>query len=292
MLGDIPGSFPFRRDHKGRMSGGVRVSVHVPISVPQGQAAPVHPAPAAPRRQGALASVTTLAAFLAGCTIFGIATGLAISGESGAFAIVGVLLLALAVQFSLVIDRRRERARWHRREGELLRLAGTDPLTGLDNRLGFETALARLNGEGAPIMVALADLDRFKAVNDAHGHLAGDAVLIEVAARLRHHAPSACSIARLGGDEFALVFAAHEGADRAETELAEARAAIACPYDYADVLLTVETSLGFCGSKEVGSETTALLRCADARLYADKMARRAFARASRTSAFAQFASVA
>ncbi len=250
------------------------MTVQGPTSVPQRQAA------------------TAYAALVVGCTLFGIAAGLAASGMTGALAIAGVLLLAIAVQISLIIDRGRERAGWNRREGELLRLAGTDPLTGLDNRLGFDTALTRIGAEGAPILVALADLDHFKAVNDAHGHLAGDAVLVEVAARLRRHAPSACSIARLGGDEFALVFDVAEGTDRAEAELAEARAAIASPYDYTDVLLTVETSLGFCASDEAGRDSNSLLRTADARLYADKMARRTLVRAARTSAFAHFASVA
>jgi diguanylate cyclase (GGDEF)-like protein len=85
-----------------------------------------------------------------------------------------------------------------------------DPLTGVLRR---EAALERLEQEihralryGRPLAVAMADLDRFKAVNDAYGHLAGDQVLIQVAAALQQGLRGSDFLGRFGGDEFLLVF--------------------------------------------------------------------------------------
>ncbi|MEZ5114960.1 MAG: GGDEF domain-containing protein [Candidatus Nanopelagicales bacterium] len=91
---------------------------------------------------------------------------------------------------------------------ELERRAGTDPLTGLDNR---REALRRLEGmtnrrrSGRSTAVLFVDLDRLKEINDAHGHPAGDAVLEALAVRLGDHIRSSDMAARIGGDEFLLV---------------------------------------------------------------------------------------
>ncbi|RYB05975.1 GGDEF domain-containing protein [Lichenibacterium ramalinae] len=96
-----------------------------------------------------------------------------------------------------------------RREEALAAEAATDSLTGLLNRRGFEAlgqhlcADARARGLGFGLV--LMDLDRFKPVNDTHGHPMGDAVLCEVAARLRRHTRPGDAAARLGGDEFAIL---------------------------------------------------------------------------------------
>ncbi len=86
--------------------------------------------------------------------------------------------------------------------------AATDSLTELTNRRGFEAVGQRLaagaRGDGAFGLVLL-DLDRFKPVNDTHGHAVGDSVLREVAARLRRQARPGDVAARLGGDEFAVL---------------------------------------------------------------------------------------
>ncbi len=88
-------------------------------------------------------------------------------------------------------------------------VARTDALTNLPNRRSLYEALrARLAGSGSGgsgVVLLLLDLDRFKVVNDAHGHPAGDELLQLVAARLRSIARSGDLVARLGGDEFALV---------------------------------------------------------------------------------------
>ena len=82
-----------------------------------------------------------------------------------------------------------------------------DGLTGLPNRSAFEhrlTQAVRADGKAGTALLLL-DLDRFKAVNDGHGHSAGDAVLVAVAERLRQVTTLGDMVARLGGDEFAVV---------------------------------------------------------------------------------------
>ncbi|HYG85851.1 MAG TPA: GGDEF domain-containing protein [Azospirillum sp.] len=86
----------------------------------------------------------------------------------------------------------------------------TDELTGLINRRGFnqhlkrELAAARRQGSGGGILLII-DLDGFKAINDTHGHLAGDSYLRQVARLLQSHVRQHDVVARLGGDEFAVL---------------------------------------------------------------------------------------
>ena len=95
------------------------------------------------------------------------------------------------------------------RTRELRQRATYDPLTGLANRSEFQHRLqdawrkARDRGQSAALLAI--DLDRFKAVNDAAGHAAGDAVLRQVAEVCRQHVRSSDTVARLGGDEFAII---------------------------------------------------------------------------------------
>jgi diguanylate cyclase (GGDEF)-like protein/PAS domain S-box-containing protein len=94
-------------------------------------------------------------------------------------------------------------------EDQLLRQALEDPLTGLANRIVLRDrltrALARAARHNRAVGVLLFDLDGFKEINDGAGHQAGDAVLIEVAARMSTCLRSVDTLARLGGDEFAVV---------------------------------------------------------------------------------------
>lgn len=96
-----------------------------------------------------------------------------------------------------------------RRSDALAKEASTDPLTGLANRRRFEIelddAFQRFKRDGSPLAVIFCDADRFKAVNDTHGHAAGDAVLIELAARLADTVGDAGVVARYGGEEIAVV---------------------------------------------------------------------------------------
>ena len=94
-------------------------------------------------------------------------------------------------------------------EQRLLRLSQIDPLTSLANRVGFEQRLidamesARTTGE--PLALMYVDIDRFKQINDNHGHAAGDALLVEFADRLRSLMRKSDVVARVGGDEFVIV---------------------------------------------------------------------------------------
>lgn len=98
-----------------------------------------------------------------------------------------------------------------------LRLALTDPLTGLSNRRHALPALSRMLGEAGPggsgCAVMLLDLDHFKQVNDTFGHAAGDDVLTEVARRLRSGLEPEDLIARYGGEEFLIAARLHPGRD-------------------------------------------------------------------------------
>ncbi|HSK34031.1 MAG TPA: diguanylate cyclase [Propionicimonas sp.] len=89
---------------------------------------------------------------------------------------------------------------------DLVEQASRDPLTGLHNRRHmldhFAPMLAATAATGGTLAVALFDVDKFKSVNDNHGHLAGDAVLIAVARRLEERAPAGALVARWGGEEF------------------------------------------------------------------------------------------
>ena len=97
---------------------------------------------------------------------------------------------------------------------DLVEQASRDPLTGLHNRrhlverFAAMLTAARVNQDS--LAVALFDVDRFKAINDDHGHLAGDAVLVSLARQIQEHAPRGALVARWGGEEF---FVAMPGAD-------------------------------------------------------------------------------
>ncbi len=115
-----------------------------------------------------------------------------------------ILLHGGEVHISCLVDLRERR----KAEQEIRHLAQHDPLTGLANRALFNERLhhatERAKG-GTAIAVLLVDLDRFKDINDIHGHPAGDAVIRETANRLKQFVREGDTVARLGGDEFAIV---------------------------------------------------------------------------------------
>jgi two-component system cell cycle response regulator len=115
----------------------------------------------------------------------------------------------LAVRLRGLIRRKRAADRRRARVQDNLRLAMVDPLTGLYNRryaLPKLSAIAEQAAQaGQPFAVMVVDLDRFKDVNDQHGHGAGDAVLVEVARRLSANLREGDLLARIGGEEFLVV---------------------------------------------------------------------------------------
>ena len=114
-------------------------------------------------------------------------------------------LTTTAVIFVVLLVRSRERE--ERLVAELTRQADVDPLTGLATRRVLDRATRRALETPAPggHVLLLVDVDRFKAVNDGHGHPAGDRVLVHVAALLRQEVPAGGLVARLGGDELAVL---------------------------------------------------------------------------------------
>jgi diguanylate cyclase (GGDEF)-like protein len=160
---------------------------------------------------------------------------------------------------------------------EALLLARHDPLTGLPNRRVFyeelEKAVARSDG-GVTHAVLLVDLDRFKPVNDIHGHPVGDVVLGEIADRLREVIGKNGVVARLGGDEFAILFEC-EDADCVTTGevirfASRAIAAIEKPITVASGLLDIGSSIGIAICPADGKDAETLLRAADIAMYRAK----------------------
>jgi len=156
-------------------------------------------------------------------------------------------------------------------ERQLRSKAENDVLTGLPNRaLYFERlmrALAEARQSGFGVGVLFLDVDRFKRINDTYGHAAGDAVLVEFAARLRRLVRRTDTVARLGGDEFAVLLPRLADASHAERVATDVLAAVKVPIDAANIRLHVGTSIGvaFCANGEDTPES--LVGRADRSLY-------------------------
>ena len=163
-----------------------------------------------------------------------------------------------------------------RRREVLMRHAAThDPLTGLPNRVLFgelaRTALARRLAQGGNVFVVLADLDRFKVVNDTHGHHAGDQLLVALAPRLRSAAPPGATVARMGGDEFAVLVDDPAGVLRPPDVLERLRTAWAEPIVLERGTVYTSACLGLAVATD-GDTSSSLLRDADAAMYDAKRA--------------------
>ncbi|MFN2581969.1 MAG: putative bifunctional diguanylate cyclase/phosphodiesterase [Candidatus Dormibacteria bacterium] len=159
-------------------------------------------------------------------------------------------------------------------ERELRHRALHDSLTSLGNRDLFhdrlEHALARERGR-ATAVVAAFDLDGFKGVNDAHGHGAGDAVLVEIARRMSAHIRPEDTAARMGGDECSLIF--EDTSVRHVRAVVERLAnAIRQPIGFNDTQLRVTASVGIASGKGANLNATELLRRADVAMYEAKAA--------------------
>ena len=156
---------------------------------------------------------------------------------------------------------------------EALAAAARDPLTGAGNRTGLDAALPRevelARRHGTPLSVVMIDVDRFKAVNDRFGHIAGDAVLEGFAARIRSCARSSDLLFRFAGDEFA-VLASNTPLDGAVLLAERVRAAVAeRPFDTSAGRTATTASLGAACLRR-GESGAGLLARADDALYAAK----------------------
>lgn len=152
-------------------------------------------------------------------------------------------------------------------------LAGHDILTGLANRAVLRDTLQRLLDDcdaSACAGVLYVDLDRFKAVNDAFGHAAGDELLRHVARRLEGCCHSGAVVARLGGDEFAIIAPALTDAAHGCALGKRIIAALSEPFALADAIVRIGASVGVCIAPADGTDVDTLLRRADLALYRSK----------------------
>jgi diguanylate cyclase (GGDEF)-like protein len=172
-----------------------------------------------------------------------------------------------AITLWLVDDVRRA----HAAERELAR---RDPLTGVANGRAFrellEREIARMGRHRSPLTLAYVDLDRFKAVNDALGHAAGDEFLLAVATRLADSLRAVDTVARLGGDEFALLL---PDTDEPEAAVALERCLDAVRVEarrLAGVSDRVGATIGAVVFRAPPSSPDAAIRAADERMYEAK----------------------
>ncbi len=165
-----------------------------------------------------------------------------------------------------------------RRSEALVRYhAEHDALTGLPNRRVLAERMKEGAGggrAGTAYIVLLVDLDRFKPVNDIYGHTAGDAVLCEIAARLKNVLGPQDTVARLGGDEFGIIGMAgsdpEQQVDQASALAGEIMSAIQRPVDLGDHTVDVGASIGIALCPADGIDPGTLLRCADIAMYQAK----------------------
>lgn len=154
-------------------------------------------------------------------------------------------------------------------------LAQHDALTKIPNRNLFDETLkhglAEASRSGNPLALYLLDIDRFKQVNDTFGHQVGDALLIQIAERLKQQLRCSDIAARLGGDEFAVV-ATNVRDRQAASRLAEKMiAALASPFEISGHSIFSGTSIGISLSNDRDTDNPdAIMRAADAALYQAK----------------------
>lgn len=155
-------------------------------------------------------------------------------------------------------------------EEEILYLAYHDALTGVGNRLYFQDSISSMLKNGSVGALLLLDLDRFKSINDLHGHQAGDALLCEIAENMRDSTPAGALLFRLGGDEFAILLPAGGRGWDPERTAAELLAGLT---GHRGAILPdspVTVSIGIAYWPDHGGDTTTLLHAADTAMYRAK----------------------
>lgn len=184
---------------------------------------------------------------------------------------IAVMATALlgSIGFVLMVKERADR--------EILHLAMTDSLTQVPNRRALmqyaERTLARRNG--SPLALLMIDVDHFKRINDTYGHLAGDAVLKKIAARLVGRLRGDDLIGRYGGEEFCVIAqdTGRQGALRLAESLREIIAATPLETEWGELRLTISIGISCC-APQAHPELKQMLEEADASLYAAKQAGR------------------
>jgi diguanylate cyclase (GGDEF)-like protein len=161
-----------------------------------------------------------------------------------------------------------------RKEVQIAHMVHHDALTDLVNRTMLNErlaqALARMRRKHEGFALFYLDLDRFKAVNDMHGHPAGDALLLRVANRLSACARETDTIARLGGDEFAILLDATSSKEDAEVLAKRILEAVGTPYYFDGYNAEIGISIGIAMAPGDGTSAEELFKAADTALYRAK----------------------
>lgn len=190
----------------------------------------------------------------------------------------GVALTLLIILVLLASQRRLKREIQRRKvaEKEVHHLAFNDSLTGLPNRNSFipyatqKLLSAKRNGEC--LALCYLDLNQFKQINDAHGHQAGDAILIHAAKAISAHIREADMAARMGGDEFVILLDGVRDNIDVEHLTTQICRAIALPLCWAEMQLRVSASLGVAFYPHDGEELDELMSKADSAMFMKKAA--------------------
>ena len=205
-------------------------------------------------------------AMIASATVLALAQSFELPLAARLLAATGVVLALARIVLSLKVIHRLSDAHLQAR---------TDDLTGLSNRRGFfeqTDRLMLLAQPRHPVGLLLLDLDRFKEVNDALGHIAGDLLLSQVGRRIARAVRPADITARLGGDEFAVLMP--DTSPEEATLLAERiLLALGRPFTLQTVTLHVEASIGLVNCPELARSRSEALRCADVAMYQAKRTR-------------------
>ncbi|MEY2503432.1 MAG: hypothetical protein QOI07_3769 [Verrucomicrobiota bacterium] len=184
--------------------------------------------------------------------------------------IIAALLTGVLTYRSSILMRELNGAR-----SELLRISRTDQLTGLPNRVVFNEQLdlsiksARRNGGKCAVL--FIDLDRFKIINDTLGHAAGDALLVEVAERLRGSVRKSDVIARLGGDEFIIILNEVSHRDQAALIARQVLSAVSRGIVLGGQENQTTASIGIAMFPSDGSDVETLTKNADMAMYRAKV---------------------
>ncbi len=162
-------------------------------------------------------------------------------------------------------------------ETQARHVAMHDGLTGLGNRAqlpeALRQALVKAQASGRGVAVCYIDLDGFKAVNDTHGHGAGDALLREAAKRMKQCVRSEDSVVRMGGDEFVIVLNGLNGAPEIEPVLSRLLGSLQRSFNVQEgVEVNISASIGVATWPENGNDADTLMERADQAMYAAKRA--------------------
>lgn len=223
------------------------------------------------------ATLVNLAIPLLPISIVQLVTGTQMDMIAGA-----VTLIAAAFLLRLILQQHQQLIDLLMIKNQLREQANTDPLTGLLNRRALLSAMHGAD-PAEPMALALIDLDGFKPVNDAHGHGAGDELLVQIAQRMSAACGHAALVARVGGDEFA-IFVPGETAQAMRGRVDHMLGSLAKPFLIAKARLTIGASAGIAESLGGAVDAEGLIAVADRALYAAKALQRGAAHAAATHA--------